>query len=353
MVEGDGAAGDKAAEPATPAEAPAEHHPVRLCPYPPVAACGRAYARMPVATGGQRRCVSAGRGARVRMVGAGVKATSRAQACRVMCGVLLMCFAQKTQRQKMLAMTVVERTEYEITRRKAHLTAGANRLFGSAKVYNSMRPQEVTFLQNIGVHQVLSGHDHLVAFDWSGRLWSWGRGESGQLGQGKYGHSGVPKIIEGLDPHTGDGKTKLKLKQVACGAAYTAVLLDSGTLYTFGSNAHGQLGHGDRAASDVPKPLDAMVRRHVHQIACGAAHMVALTTARDVYTWGSNAYGQLGYGDALKYCLLPKQVLLSRAPARALSLLSLMSSCACACVGGRMCAYTHAHIHTIHFSHMW
>jgi len=270
-----------------------------------------------------------------------------------MCGVLLMCFAQKTQRQKMLAMTVVERTEYEITRRKAHLTAGANRLFGSAKVYNSMRPQEVTFLQNIGVRQVLSGHDHLVAFDWSGRLWSWGRGESGQLGQGKYGHSGVPKIIEGLDPHTGDGKTKLKLKQVACGAAYTAVLLDSGTLYTFGSNAHGQLGHGDRAASDVPKPLDAMVRRHVHQIACGAAHMVALTTARDVYTWGSNAYGQLGYGDALKYCLLPKQVLLSRAPARALSLLSLMSSCACACVGGRMCAYTHAHIHTIHFSHMW
>ena len=260
---------------------------------------------------------------------------------------------KRSERQKKMVMGVFERTEYQIRKTKAHLTAGANSLYGGAKSYNSMRPQEVAALEHRGVREIYSGQDHLIAVDHLGRLLAWGRGESGQLGLGEFKHSGVPKVTEALDGHQIEGRMKMKLKQVECGSAYSAALMDSGQLFTWGRNAHGQLGHGDRAASDVPKPLDAMVRRHVHQIACGAAHMVALTTARDVYTWGSNAYGQLGYGDALKYCLLPKQVLLSRAPARALSLLSLMSSCACACVGGRMCAYTHAHIHTIHFSHMW
>jgi len=101
---------------------------------------------------------------------------------------------------------------------------------------------------------------------------------------------------------------KMKLKQVECGSAYSAALMDSGQLFTWGRNAHGQLGHGDREASAVPRPLESMHRRHVHQVACGAAHMIALTTARDVFTWGSNQYGQLGHGDPGTYSLIPKQV---------------------------------------------
>ena len=127
-------------------------------------------------------------------------------------------------------------------------------------------------------------------------------------GLGDFKHSGAPKVIKSPDGNGTEGKTKIKLKQVVCGSAYSAALMDSGKLYTWGRNSHGQLGHGDRESSAVPRALESMHRRHVHQIACGAAHMVALTTARDVFTWGSNQYGQLGYGEPGTYSLIPKQV---------------------------------------------
>ena len=128
----------------------------------------------------------------------------------------------------MLAMNVFERTEYEIRKTKAHLTAGANRrvsvrvricpcsspglhllswefrcdqsnvygtyaltpshelahasmhaythsLYGSTKVYNSMRPQQVAALANLGIREIVSGQDHLIAVDCVHRLRAWGR----------------------------------------------------------------------------------------------------------------------------------------------------------------------------------
>lgn len=212
------------------------------------------------------------------------------------------------ERQKKKGMSVFERTEYEINKTKAHLTAGANSLHGASKSYNSMRPQEVAALQHHGVREIYSGQDHLIAVDHIGRLIAWGRGESGQLGLGDFKHSGAPRVISSLDGRDAEGKVTVKLKQVVCGSAYSAALMDSGKLYTWGRNAHGQLGHGDRDSSAIPRPLESMHRRHVHQIACGAAHMLALTTARDVFTWGSNQYGQLGHGEPGTNSPLPKQV---------------------------------------------
>ena len=41
---------------------------------------------------------------------------------------------------------------------------------------------------------------------------------------------------------------------------------------------------------------DGIENKHVIQIACGQDHTVALTSEGDVYTWGSNNFGQLGTG---------------------------------------------------------
>ena len=213
-----------------------------------------------------------------------------------------------SSRQKMLRMSVIERTEYVINKAKSHLTAGANRIYGGAKVYSSVRPQEIAALNHIGARSIISGQDHMIAIDLSGRLWSWGRGESGQLGLETFNHSGVPKIIEHLNLDNADARSKTKLKQVVCGKEYSAALLDSGQLYTWGKGKDGQLGQGKLESINIPKALESMHRRHVQQIACGASHMLALTTAREVFTWGSNQYGQLGHGEARMPCLVPKQV---------------------------------------------
>ena len=38
-------------------------------------------------------------------------------------------------------------------------------------------------------------------------------------------------------------------------------------------------------------------RSHVLEVACGGAHTLVLTSSREVFSWGSGFFGQLGHGD--------------------------------------------------------
>ena len=50
----------------------------------------------------------------------------------------------------------------------------------------------------------------------------------------------------------------------------------------------------------VPRLLDAFGDKHVKQISVGPGgyHTIALTTDREVFTWGHNRVGQLGYSNS-------------------------------------------------------
>jgi len=60
-------------------------------------------------------------------------------------------------------------------------------------------------------------------------------------------------------------------------------------VFTFGRGEDGQLGLGDTCDSDEPKFVDALRGVGVRQIACGSGHTVVLTTDGEVYTWGAFA----------------------------------------------------------------
>ena len=115
---------------------------------------------------------------------------------------------------------------------------------------------------------------------------------------------------------------------------YHAALVDArGRVFTWGSGAHGQLGHGD--ALDVPTPTlvrhllgismrgrfgkrrgvlsgDAPWSKHVggsvggdscfSGIACGLWHTAVVSEDGALYAWGAGSFGQLGKTDA---ALLP------------------------------------------------
>lgn len=80
--------------------------------------------------------------------------------------------------------------------------------------------------------------------------------------------------------------------QVSCGLHHTVLLLQNGEVYTFGSNIYGQLGVGDLVVHAGPVhvklPIIAI------QVAAGSNHTVILTSKGEVYTFGAYQKGQLG-----------------------------------------------------------
>ena len=68
---------------------------------------------------------------------------------------------------------------------------------------------------------------------------------------------------------------------------------------TWGSNQHGQCGHGDKAETDWVKPRSIKMLHEalVTQVVCGRHHTLCVTATSQVYAWGRNSSGQLGVGD--------------------------------------------------------
>ncbi|KAH8080343.1 hypothetical protein JL720_9036 [Aureococcus anophagefferens] len=160
--------------------------------------------------------------------------------------------------------------------------------------------------------QVACGFAYTAAVSAQGALDTWGAGENGRLGLGDVDdragkESDMPNFkgsdlgrfplvddrhepsrVDALWPHR-------PLRRVNAGSVHTCALGVDGVAYSFGK--HEYTGHG--AAADVltPRPLDAFGGRAVREISVGPGgyHTVALVSPADVYTWGHNRVGQLGY----------------------------------------------------------
>lgn len=64
---------------------------------------------------------------------------------------------------------------------------------------------------------------------------------------------------------------------------------DSLALFSWGRGEDGQLGLGDTNDQDEPTYVDALRGVSVQQIACGSGHTVVLTSQGEVFTWGRGA----------------------------------------------------------------
>ncbi|KAK7304929.1 hypothetical protein VNO77_42823 [Canavalia gladiata] len=123
----------------------------------------------------------------------------------------------------------------------------------------------------------------------SGKLFTWGDGDKGRLGHGDKESKLVPTCVVAL--------VEPNFCQVACGHSMTVALSRSGHVYTMGSCVYGQLGN-PHADGKLPTRVEGKLSKSfVEEIACGAYHVVVLTSRTEVYTWGKGANGRLGHGD--------------------------------------------------------
>ncbi|NBI28384.1 RCC1 domain-containing protein [Chengkuizengella marina] len=141
--------------------------------------------------------------------------------------------------------------------------------------------------------QVSAGGYHTVALSSDGTVYTWGMNIFGQLGDGTDDDKNVPVL---LDDFANDGEDII---QVSAGSSYTVALSSDGTVYTWGSNNDGQLGDGTAINKNEPVEVNFDAEAFIDQVSAGSFHMTALTSKGKVYTWGWNSYGQLGDGTAI------------------------------------------------------
>eukprot|EP00897_Mesotaenium_endlicherianum_P009884 jgi/Mesen1/8924/ME000548S08430 len=104
-----------------------------------------------------------------------------------------------------------------------------------------------------------------------GRVFTWGAGHSGALGDADTCLRPLPRQVASLGAQ--------RVCQVAAGWGHTAFLTSVGHVYTCGDGTFGQLGLGDLAARSLPCQVASLKDVHVDQIACGLRHTLALGTA--------------------------------------------------------------------------
>ncbi len=143
--------------------------------------------------------------------------------------------------------------------------------------------------------QVAAGSSHSIALASDGTVYTWGFNIGGQLGNSSNTNSNVPVAV-----YTSGVLAGKKIIQVAAGGAHSIALASDGTVYTWGDNAYGQLGNGNTTSSNVPVAIytsGILASKTIIQVAAGLYYSIALASDGTVYTWGYNIHGQLGNGN--------------------------------------------------------
>ncbi|XP_037602492.1 serine/threonine-protein kinase Nek9 [Sebastes umbrosus] len=155
-------------------------------------------------------------------------------------------------------------------------------------------PQKLdTFKGGSSAQHVCAGESHCAVVTVEKELYTWANVQSGakmvgQLGHGDHSSYRQPKRVEKLA-----GKA---IRQVACGADFTACITDEDQMYMFGSDYYGCIGVEGELGMEILEPvlLEFFEERPVRQVSCGDNHVAVLTQNGDIYTWGCGEYGRLG-----------------------------------------------------------
>ncbi|XP_036391381.1 secretion-regulating guanine nucleotide exchange factor isoform X1 [Megalops cyprinoides] len=133
------------------------------------------------------------------------------------------------------------------------------------------------------VTEIWSGWTHLVAKTDSGRVFSWGRSNYGQLGRPVLGSQS--SRLESGNPTAEDSillacipvevKTLSGVTQIACGSEHNLAIV-GGCLLSWGWNEHGMCGDGSTTDITQPQPIPALRDARPLLIGCGAGHSMAL-----------------------------------------------------------------------------
>ena len=164
---------------------------------------------------------------------------------------------------------------------------------GQGDTTTKSSPVQVGALSNWS--KMSAGHMHTAIIKTDGTLWTTGRGIDGGLGLGDTADRSLLAQVTGSAWST-----------VAAGNNCTLATKTDGTLWSWGLNNYGQLGQGDQSARMTPTQIG--VETNWSKVAIGNQHSMAIKKDGTLWSWGDNDVGVLGQNSAVARILQPGQI---------------------------------------------
>jgi len=205
-------------------------------------------------------------------------------------------------------------------------------LLGAPEIPAS-KPFELSLNLGEKIIDIAAGQDHATVITESGKIYTWGMGNYGNLGLGTtYYVAEKPEEIESFcdddivqivsdifttvvvteggdvyiwgvqhfsqsydiylkEPTKVEGLNGIHVVQATIGRSM-AFLTDEGQIYTWGQNQVGELGLGDKEPRETPAHVELLADETIVQVSSSANHMLAITEDNKVFAWGYNNRGQ-------------------------------------------------------------
>jgi hypothetical protein len=100
----------------------------------------------------------------------------------------------------------------------------------------------------------------------------------------------------------------IKAKVISCGNKYGMIIDFNDNLWAFGNNDYGQLGFGDNINRVNPKRILSFNK--IKHVACGYNHTIVIDNDDNVWSFGDNGNGQLGINVVSNGTSTPEQIFL-------------------------------------------
>jgi alpha-tubulin suppressor-like RCC1 family protein len=166
------------------------------------------------------------------------------------------------------------------------------------------RPVTVVGLKNVAA--MAGGWEDSFAMLANGTVRSWGSNLDGQLGDGTAALKGSPSVVKNEESTELTG-----VKEIATNGDHSMVLLENGSVATWGDSQDGTRGNGESGVASEALEMhekygtpyqnrelaaELKLESNVKQIAIAGATNMALLENGKVMTWGGNGNGKLGIG---------------------------------------------------------
>jgi len=168
------------------------------------------------------------------------------------------------------------------------------------KLQNSIRKKPKIYFESKDLFysdkiiKISLGYDHSSATSSTGRVFTWGNNSSGQLGiKTIYKTSAYKEIKIGFDLSLNDEIVSLSL-----GSYHSSAISSTGRVFTWGANDEGQLGDNSTTNKSIPTEITSKFNLSSNDkiltLSLGSYHSSAVSSTGRVFTWGNNDCSQLG-----------------------------------------------------------